>query len=84
MAGAEETLLSCQRLQLWLLAAMWLFASAAEAQLVAFPGAEGAGKFATGGRHFGAAVANTLDIGALLAKLANQIGSVKVATGFAG
>src|SRR5262245_20618720 len=51
MAGAVETSLSWKRLQLLLLAALWLSASAAEAQLVAFPGAEGAGKFAVGGRN---------------------------------
>src|SRR5262249_3544672 len=51
MAGGVETSWSRTRLQLWLLAAVWLSAPAVNAQLVAFPGAEGAGKFATGGRN---------------------------------
>ncbi len=50
MAGVERINWSRRRLQFLLLVAVMPCASSATAQIVAFPGAEGAGKFAIGGR----------------------------------
>src|SRR5215211_6792546 len=61
MAAVIETLLKKRGLRLILLLAVGLSAARAKGQILAFPGAEGAGKFAIGGRDGDVYVVNNLN-----------------------